>query len=165
MTIANPLFTPKPISIYNDSSGNEAVVSASGALSIGIVSPAAGQATMANSIPVVLASDQGSISVATKITAGDMSQDTLSYVTYLGAKRSFSVQAVFTGSPVGTLALMGSNDNSTFDALNGTSFNITTAGSILYNLVDQHYLYYKCIYTKSSGTGSLTVIECIKGLA
>jgi len=104
------------------------------------------------------------LTTTTRLTAGDMSQATLSYVVSLGRNTEYSVQAVYTGSPVGTLSIQGSNDNVTYTSLAGLDVNITSAGNTLYNLSGQNYLHYKLLYTKSSGTGSLTVIDTIKGV-
>lgn len=115
-----------------------------------------------SSASIAAAINYGTFAVATKIAAGDMSLASLTFTTYLAGLRAFSLQVSYTGAPVGTLDLSGSNDNSTFIVLNGTSTSITAAGATLYNMVDQNYLYYKLTYTKQSGTGTLTAIECIK---
>lgn len=105
-----------------------------------------------------------SLSTTTIITSGDMSAASITVTRSLGKNTEYSLHCVYTGSPVGTLSISGSNDNSTFTELSGTNISISSAGNTLYNFTNQNYLYYKVLYTKTSGTGSLTVTEVIKGV-
>ncbi len=98
------------------------------------------------------------------LTAGDMSQATLTSSSVdmtefaLGA-----IQAVFTGAPVGTFKLQISNDGTTFSDYTGSSAAISAAGDFIWNLVDAGYLSVRLVYTKTSGTGSVTAKAVAKG--
>lgn len=101
----------------------------------------------------------------TLLSAGDMSQATVtSNSQQLVQMAVASIQAVFTGSPVGTLKLQISNDNSNWTDYTNSSVSVTTSGNFLWNLVSVGFQYVRVVYTKSSGTGSLTVTVSGKGV-
>lgn len=93
------------------------------------------------------------------LTAGDMSSGTdlvsnpldIEFLTQVG------VQAVYTGSPVGTFTLEASMDNNTYTTISGSSVSITTSGSLIQNYPNLAYRYIRARYHKTSGTGALTV--------
>lgn len=109
------------------------------------------------------------------LTAADMSQatitsDAMQLEQYLG----YAMSVVMTGSPVGTLVLQGSCDApqsplgvgvapTTFIDIGGTSASITTAINILYNIDWVYYNWVRLVYTRTSGTGSLTATFNTKG--
>lgn len=114
------------------------------------------------------------------ITSGDMSQST---VTSLGLDMNqmvlASIQAVYTGSPVGTLKLQISNDIvsappgggtnlaslvTNWSDYTGSSLSISAAGDFTYNLLDIGYRWLRLVYTKSSGTGTINATFCGKGI-
>lgn len=89
-----------------------------------------------------------------------------------------SIQAVFTGSPVGTLKLQISNDivptptagaaNLASNVVNwtdytGSSQSISAAGNFMWILDATGYRWLRLVYTFSSGTGTLNVTACNKG--
>lgn len=82
---------------------------------------------------------------------------------------SYAVQAVFTGAPVGTLTLEISSDDvlvvpGTNPAANvthwttytGSSQAVAAAGSFMWNVFPAGYRWMRMVYTKTSGTGSLS---------
>lgn len=94
----------------------------------------------------------------------------------------YSVQGIWTGAPVGTLKLQGSNDNvpvaagvnpaanvvnwdDLFRDATGVAYSqaISGAGHVLWNVPDCGYLWVQAVYLFTSGTGSLTVNANIKG--
>jgi len=88
----------------------------------------------------------------------------------------YSIQAIFTGSPVGTLKLQGSSDpvpDANFSAANypvvnwtdiaGSSNSVTGAGTIAYDVSRSAYSWVRAIYTPTSGTGTITVQFFTKG--
>lgn len=113
------------------------------------------------------------------LSAGDMSQTTLaSSGVYLGQLLTGSFQAIYTGSPVGTLIIQGSNDNvplltagganpainvTNWTAIDLATVDISAAGSKMFNLQFMGYLWARAFYTKTSGTGALTIKFCGKG--
>lgn len=91
--------------------------------------------------------------------------DGLSYV-------QFSVQAVFTGSPVGTLKLQTCDDNvsdpttipsSHWVDYTGSSSAVSAAGNFSWHLTDGGYRWVRMVYIKTSGTGSLSAEFTRKG--
>ncbi len=105
------------------------------------------------------------INYETIISAGDMSLASLTSTTInLDFKLIVAIQAVYTGSPVGTLKLQGSIGGTSWSDISGSSTAITTSGDVLYNITDIGYRYIRAVYTKTSGTGSLTVEINAKGI-
>lgn len=66
-----------------------------------------------------------------------------------------SVVASWTGSPVGTLNLEVSTDDSTWGALESVATG-GAAGSKAWNLTDVQYAHLRVSYAATSGTGTLT---------
>jgi len=92
------------------------------------------------------------------IDAGDMSSATLTSAWLpLANVTNVCVQAVYTGSPNGTLKLQASNDASNATDISGKTIAIAAAGNGILELTSAGYAYLRVVYTKSSGTGSLTV--------
>jgi hypothetical protein len=82
----------------------------------------------------------------------------------LDGNTEYSIQAVYAGgsSPTGTLKLQVSNDNSTFTDLDGSSVAITATGDHLWSVTGANYGWVRLVYTRSSGTITLTVRGVIK---
>lgn len=101
----------------------------------------------------------------TLLTAGDMSAATVtSSAENFNQAALGGIQAVWTGSPVGTLILQISNDNVTFSDYTGSSTAVSGAGDFMWNLLDIGYQWIRVKYTRVSGTGSLTVTLSYKGV-
>lgn len=90
---------------------------------------------------------------------------------YLGHIVNYSIQLVFTGSPVGTLSLQCSNDpgfptgNSpvvqssnvtNWTIITGSSQAISAAGNVVWNVENAGYTWVRVDYVATSGAGSLT---------
>lgn len=94
------------------------------------------------------------------ITNGDMSGNLSSIPTNLDTSASYAIQAIFTGSPLGTLQLQGSNDNDDVTPTNWTTItdsiqSISAAGSYLVNVEFPVYCWVRLTYTRTSGSGTL----------
>jgi hypothetical protein len=96
------------------------------------------------------------------ITNGDMTTTINSSVTNLDEIVSYSVQAIFTGSPLGTLQLQGSNDVPIIDSavVNWTIITpsisaVSGAGSYLINVEFPAYSWVRLQYVPTSGSGTL----------
>lgn len=87
-----------------------------------------------------------------------------------------SMQAYYTGSPVGTLKVQVSTDNvpvglgsdpasnvTHWTDYTGSSVAISAAGNELYNMSFIGYRWARLIYTKTSGTGSISAVLTGKG--
>lgn len=75
----------------------------------------------------------------------------------------FCVQSVWTGStsPVGTVALSGSNDNVTFTPISGSSQAVNGANSFIWTgFADYKFL--QVVYTRTSGGASDTITSTIR---
>lgn len=88
----------------------------------------------------------------------------------------YAIQCEFTGSPVGSLKLQGSNDAApdanfqfpnfaptNWTDLSGTSTAVAAAGSVMFNAASTYYRYVRVVYTFTSGTGSLSIVGNTKG--
>lgn len=109
----------------------------------------------------------------------DMSSDFELMPIYLGNTVNYSIQLVFTGSPVGTFKLQCSDDpgNPTLPGKQPQSDTvvhwtditdsiqaITEAGNHAWNVQNVGYLWVKVAYVRTSGTGALEVARMtIKG--
>lgn len=97
------------------------------------------------------------------LVSGDMSGNLLSAAMPVTQGYIGSIQAVWTGSPEGTLTLFISNDGVTYSLYTGSSISVTTAGDFLWNLVSCGFNFVKLRYTFASGTGTLNVSSSYKG--
>lgn len=101
-------------------------------------------------------------------TNGDMSQATVTAVPVSGQagdnrqKRFVSVVLTWTGSPVGSAQLYCSADQNNYIPL-GTSLAVSGTGPVGWDVVDSGCHWLSVIYTKTSGSGTLTVSESSKG--
>lgn len=85
----------------------------------------------------------------------------------------YSIQAVYTGTPTGTLKLQGSDDptgdfaspaNATniptnWSDIAGTSQALTAAGTFLWNMSDVGYNWVRLVYTDTSGGTSTAILN------
>lgn len=105
------------------------------------------------------------------LTAGDMSDDINTPSQSLTQMQLASVQAVWTGSPVGTFKLQISNDDPkivddadiVWSDYTGSSTMITTAGNFIWNMTGIGFNLVRLIYVFAGGTGSLDVTVSGKG--
>lgn len=88
------------------------------------------------------------VSMATSITSSVQGMQNYHFI---------YIQAVFTGSPVGTFTIQSSNDQTNWDTISGSSVAISAAGSQSWNICNIGYPYLRVVYTRTSGSGSLTV--------
>lgn len=105
------------------------------------------------------------------IDGTDMSQASLtSKAFWLGHLEHYAIQVVFTGSPVGTFKLQISNDagDSRHDGggsvtnwtdLSSSSVSISAAGDLMFVAQSAGYRWVRVVYTKTSGTGTITVVR------
>lgn len=91
---------------------------------------------------------------------------TLSEVINIEQMWFFSIQFVWTGSPVGLVGLQASNDGVNFSPINGISDQAVSgsAGNYLFNIADAGYAYIQAYYTQTSGTGTVTAVYNAKGV-
>lgn len=89
---------------------------------------------------------------------------------WLGHICNYSIQLVFTGTPVGAFKLQASDDpgnpnggqlpqalNVThWSDVSGSSQSISAAGNLLYDIANCGYNFVRVVYTSTSGAGSLT---------
>src|SRR5271165_5923172 len=114
----------------------------------------------------------------TLLSAGDMTTILHSSPLELAYAFGYSIQGTYSGSPVGTLILEGSNDvptpqDANFNLASFVPTNWTTIASstiaisgpdaILYNFSGAFYRYVRATYTPISGSGALTIVGNTKG--
>lgn len=94
------------------------------------------------------------------IEDASMDADVTSLRVQLAHYNLYCIEAVFTGSPVGTLSLeiSGSDhydESATFNTYVGSSVDINGAGSHLFEVSDAGHTITSLKFTRSSGTGTL----------
>ncbi len=93
----------------------------------------------------------------TSSVSGAMTANISSVITNIQEASGYCVQAVYTGSPVGTIQILASNDGVNFVPAPGTSPTaVSGAGSFMFNVDGIHYGFIQVLYTFTSGTGALT---------
>lgn len=88
--------------------------------------------------------------------SGNMSAATItSLAGYLDESAGFCIQAVFTGAPVGTIKIQGSNDPVLlgYTDIPESITSISAAGNYMINVEFPYYSYVQLVYTRASGTG------------
>lgn len=91
----------------------------------------------------------------------------------------FAVQAIYTGTPVGTFSLQASSDApartpqtsnggpdtvTNWATIVGSTQAISGAGNFMWNVSGGFYRYVRLVYTNTSGTGTLTAELSVKGV-
>lgn len=89
---------------------------------------------------------------------GDMSSATLTsdeiLLEHMGV---VAIQAVYTGSPVGALKLQASVGGTVWTDVANSSVAVTAAGDTMWNVTDVGYSKIRVAYTRTSGTGALSL--------
>lgn len=98
---------------------------------------------------------------------------------WLGHICNYSIQLVFTGSPVGSFKLQASDDPgmanggqqpqalnvTNWSDVSGSTVAVSAAGNVLYDIANAGYNFVRVVYTATSGTGSLTSARAnVKGV-
>lgn len=96
------------------------------------------------------------------IESGSMASSFQSDVLNLVQKRGYAIHAIFTGSPVGSLYIAVSIDNSNWIVLDGSAQSISAAGDVFYNVDISHYISARLHYTRTSGTGDFNAFYSTK---
>ena len=97
------------------------------------------------------------------IEAADMSASFQSDVINLHGKDRYSIHAIFTGSPNGSIYISVSNGNDDWAVLSDSAQAISAAGDVFYNVDRAGYSYVRLHYSFTSGTGSLDAFFKAKG--
>lgn len=92
--------------------------------------------------------------------ASTVATDAVPITQYFG----LSLQLVWTGTPAGDFTVEYSNDDVTYVADSSSSSAAGgAAGTALYNVFEQYSKYARVKFTRSGGTGTLTVVVNGKG--
>lgn len=94
------------------------------------------------------------------LTAGDPSGNLTSDVLDIRLNYGVFIQAKYTGSPTGDIALEASNDQVTWTQID----KVTISGSSNFINKDAIYAPYVRVHKLAGGTGSVTVSATIKGV-
>lgn len=94
------------------------------------------------------------------IADGDMSASINSTPTNINEVVSYCIQAVFTGSPVGSLKIQASNSllidsNTVWTDVDNSSSAVTAAGDYMVNVELPSYSWVRLVYTRISGSGTI----------
>jgi hypothetical protein len=118
-----------------------------------------------STMPPLHAATSTSIYAPIKIvTNGSMTGNITSTAVDLVRTQQYSIQAVWSGSPVGTIQLNVSNDiGSCANASNWVTYTsslqtVNGAGNFLWNVAYANYNCVEVVYTFTSGSGTLNVI-------
>src|SRR4051812_22799177 len=87
----------------------------------------------------------------TILSAGDMSGDLISDSIDVQGVSNYSIQAVYSGSPVGTMKLKISMDGIIYTDYTGSSVSISASGDTFYKINRNGERYVQLTYTFSSG--------------
>jgi hypothetical protein len=99
------------------------------------------------------------------MTAGDMSGSLASASQQLTQMAMCAIQASWSGSsPVGSLKLQISNDNTIWSDYTGSDVAVNGNGNFMWNILSTAFPYVRVAYTFTSGTGSLTIKVNGKGV-
>jgi len=96
--------------------------------------------------------------------SGDMSSNITSLPVNLDETCTYNVQATFTGSPVGSIKLQGSNNPVLLGWVDITGPGVTTvtpvtsAGTYMVNVEFAGYSQVQLVYTATSGSGTLNAL-------
>jgi hypothetical protein len=96
------------------------------------------------------------------ITDASMGADVTSQPISIDAKKGYSVQLIYSGTPNGAFTLEGSVDGSTWESINGSNITITASGDSLYNIYNAQYALFRLVFTRASGTGTLNAYYKLK---
>ena len=102
----------------------------------------------------------------TLVTDGDMSGSVNSTALDLHEVSDFAIQAVWTGTPTGTLVLQGSCDNvelgtdvTNWVNITDSSYTVTVSDSnYLWDYSDAAFLWVRLAWTNTTGSGTLQVV-------
>lgn len=105
------------------------------------------------------------IELPSLIVNGDMTADVLSQSFLVQQGWLVSIQAHWTGAPVGNLELLISNDNVIYSVYTGSVTPAGgAAGDFLWNCVACGFNYIKLNYIHTSGAGTLNATASYKGI-
>lgn len=90
------------------------------------------------------------------LNAQSMSTDITSDTVDIAELVGYCVHAIWTGAPTGRVRAEASNDNINFVEVSSED-TAGAAGQYLVNYENQHYRYVRVRYSRTSGTGNLTV--------
>jgi hypothetical protein len=91
------------------------------------------------------------------ITSADMAASFNSDEIFLEKKDGYAIQAVFTGSPVGSLYISVSINGTDWTVLADSPQAISAAGDVVFEVTTSKYLVAKVYYARTSGTGTMNV--------
>jgi hypothetical protein len=97
------------------------------------------------------------------ITTSNMNANISSSILDLQGTSAYSVQANYTGAPVGTLTLQISNDGVTFSNFPSNTVAISAAGNTLNKYTRQGERFLLVTYAFTSGSGTLNVTAALQG--
>jgi hypothetical protein len=81
----------------------------------------------------------------------------------LADQTNYGIQAVFSSATLtGTIELEGSLDNVAYGVIEGSSKTVTAGGTHIYNVSNGAYRYVRVKWTRTGGTGTLTVKVIVK---
>lgn len=94
------------------------------------------------------------------VTNGNMASNITSLSTNIDEIVSYSIEAAFTGSAVGTIKLQGSNNPSLlgYTDITDSISEVDGTGSYLINVELPAYSYVQLVYTAVSGSGTLNAV-------
>lgn len=99
------------------------------------------------------------------LSNGSLSGNLISPSQQLTQMAMCSIQASWSGSsPVGSLRLQISNNNTVWSDYTGSGVAVNGDGNFLWNLINTAFQYVRVVYSFTSGTGTLSITVNGKGV-
>jgi len=100
--------------------------------------------------------ETGNLTITSTSLASSMSSSEV----FVERCTSYSIQIVWTGTPVGEFKLQGSLDSgapTNWTDITGSEESVSAAGDLLWNATGVGYKWVRLVFTSTSGSGTLTV--------
>ncbi len=97
------------------------------------------------------------------LSAADASVTQTSVPMQISGQLYYGVQVMFSsGTLGGAVKLVGSIDGTNYGDIQGSSQAVVAGAGVIYSATAAGYLWVKAVWTPTGGTGTVTVLGCVK---